>query len=105
MADRIAVDPDVLVEHARRVERVGDDVRTAASTVRQAGLPPGALGQMCAFLVVPAEGTATTGQTTIDSASSMVEWTGQQVRVWAQYAQDAQDRVLDMIRSLRSEIA
>ncbi|MCL2091474.1 MAG: hypothetical protein FWH11_09715 [Micrococcales bacterium] len=104
MADRIAVDANALVHHAVRVERVSDDVRAATDTARRSVLGTDALGPLCSFLLLPTQDAATVAQATITSASTMVEWTGQRARVWAQHAADAEQRALDRLRTLHASL-
>lgn len=104
VADRIAVDADMLVHHAARVERVSDDVRTAVDTAQRTGLGTGALGPLCSFLLLPTQDAATAGQATIASAATMVEWTGQRARTWAQHAADTEQRALDALRTLHVDL-
>ncbi len=104
MADWIAVDADTLVQHATRVEQVSDDVRTAVGTARRSVLDPAALGPLCSFLLGPSQDAAAAAQATIASASTMVEWTGQRARVWAQHAADTEQRALDTLRALHADL-
>ncbi len=104
MADWIAVDADALVHHAAQVERVSDDVRAATDTARRSVLGTGALGPLCSFLLLPTHDAATAAQATIASASTMVEWTGQRARVWAQHAAETEQRTLDALRTLHANL-
>ena len=105
VADRIAIDADVLVHHATRVEHVSDDVRTAADTARGSTLGAQALGPLCSFLLVPTCAAAASGHATITAAATMVEWTGQRARAWAQQATDTEHRALNTLRAVYTELA
>lgn len=104
MADWIAVDADALVHHATRVERVSDDVRTATDTARRSVLGTDALGPLCSFLLLPTQDAATAALATITSASAMVEWTGRRARVWAQHAMETEQRAVDRLRTLHTDL-
>ena len=104
MADWIAVDADAILHHATRVEGTSDDVRTAADAARRTGLGAEALGPLCSFLLRPTQDAATAGQATITSAATMVEWTGQRARAWAQQAADTEQRTLDILQAMRTGV-
>jgi len=104
VADRIAVDWDLLFQHAARVDRVGDDVSAAAGAASKADLTEQALGSMCSFLVSPATVAAEAGEATITSTTAMVERTGQQIRGWAGDAREIEREVCAIIASLKADV-
>jgi hypothetical protein len=54
VADRIAIDLDVVESHARRVEALGADVQEAIDAAASMNVAGGAFGVLCSFLVPPA---------------------------------------------------
>jgi len=104
VADRIAVDADVLIGHATRVEQVSDDVRAAADTTGCSPLEPGALGPVCSFVLAPTQDATAAVRATLTAAAAMVEWTGQRARAWARQTTDLEQQALDALRGLHADI-
>lgn len=80
MADRIAIDHDLIVAHAARVRRVSSDVQTARDAASATNMSGGAFGVMCAFLVGPATLVASAASAVIASAQGLVDRSATEVR-------------------------
>jgi hypothetical protein len=96
----VAWDFDVLREHARRVEQLGDDVGEAASAVRSLGLGDGAFGLLCSFLVGPAVVITSAAAGMIGDSDALLQRTGAQLRGLAADGEEFELDVVDALRAL-----
>jgi len=96
----VAWDFDVLREHARRVEQVGDDVGEAASAVRSLRLGDGAFGLLCSFLVAPAGVITSAAAKMIGDSDALLQRTGRQLRETARDGEEFENAVVDTLRAM-----
>jgi len=96
----VAWDFDVLREHARRVEQLGDDVAEAASAVRSLGLGDGAFGLLCSFLVTPAVMITSAAAGMIADSEALLQRTGSQLRGLARDGEEFELGVVDALRTM-----
>jgi hypothetical protein len=104
MADRIAVDQDLILSHAARVETVASDIgvaRDAASSTNMAG---GAFGVMCAFLVAPASLAASIAGQAIAAAEGMVRRSATEIRGVASDMASFEEAVVDAARTIEGTL-
>jgi hypothetical protein len=80
VADRIAVDQDLIIAHAARVEVVASDVGVARDAAGATNMGGGAFGVLCAFLVPPATMAASMAQQAIQAAEGMLRRSATEVR-------------------------
>lgn len=72
MAELIAIDQDLVIAHAARVNQVASDVSIARDAASSTNMGGGAFGVLCAFLVPPATVTAQMAGSAIAAAEAMV---------------------------------
>lgn len=104
MSTRIAIDTELLRQHAGRVEQVGRDVGVARDAAGSLDLGGGAFGLMCAFLVPPAVAVSSVAQAAIASAQRMVERSATELRGVAADFTAQEDRVEETLRSVRTRL-
>ena len=103
-AEVYAVDVDVLLQHAGRVDDVAASVDLAVDAVGQVDLAGGAFGVMCAFMVLPASLACGAGQLVMAAASRMVGRAGDRLRDWAADAQEVESENVGAINQLGTEL-
>jgi len=80
MAERIAIDHELIFAHAARVRQVSSDIQVARDAASATNMSGGAFGLMCAFLVGPATMVATACSTMISSAQGLVDRSATEIR-------------------------
>ncbi|MFE1646753.1 hypothetical protein [Microbacterium sp. P01] len=80
MADRIALDQDLIIAHAARVQQVASDIQVARDAATSTSMGGGAFGILCSFLVAPATIAASMAGTAISSAEGMVRRSATEVK-------------------------
>ena len=100
----IAVDAEILLAHAGRVEQVAADVHEGLSAAASTDLAGGAFGVLCGFLMVPATAASFAGRSAISSAEQLVSRAAGQVRGWSADAQAVDQAACDAVASLRSAL-
>ena len=80
MAELIAIDQDLVIAHAARVNQVASDVSIARDAASSTNMGGGAFGVLCAFLVPPATVTAQMAGSAIAAAEAMVRRSAVEVR-------------------------
>jgi hypothetical protein len=96
----IAVDAELVVQHASRLGAVREGVAEAASAVGSVDLGGGAFGVLCSFLVPPAQLVA--GM--IVSADDMLDRTVDELRGFASDVEDRETTIVEQVRALQRGI-
>lgn len=104
MADKIAIDQDVIVAHAARVERVASEIAIAKQASTSANMGGGAFGLMCSFLVPFAEAAAHAASTSIGEAGGMVSRSAVELRGVGADAAELESRLVASIRELGASL-
>ena len=98
MAERIAIDADLISSHAARVDQV------AADASRATNMGSGAFGVLCAFLVPPATLAATMAGSAIAAAEGMLTRSAREVRGVATDMADFEDDVVRAVQSIEKAL-
>ncbi|MGX5694884.1 type VII secretion target [Agromyces soli] len=104
MAERIAVDFDVVRQHATRVEYVAAQISTARDAAASMNMGGGAFGLMCAFLVPPATAISSLATSTVAAAEAMVERSAREVRGMAGDFESLEERLVAEVRRLEASL-
>lgn len=80
MTDRIAIDHELILSHAARVETVASDIAVARDAGSSTNMSGGAFGMLCAFLAPPATLAASMATQTIAAAEGMVRRSATEIR-------------------------
>ncbi|MBN9177609.1 MAG: hypothetical protein J0I43_09620 [Microbacterium sp.] len=105
MADRIAIDRDLIVSHAARVEQVASDIKVARDAASSTNMGGGAFGVLCSFLVAPATVAAAMAGNAISSAEGMVRRSATEVRGVATDMAAFEDAALAAIKALDANLS
>jgi hypothetical protein len=100
----IAVDAELVVQHASRLGAVREGVAEAASAVGSVDLGGGAFGVLCSFLVPPAQLVAGIAQSMIVSADDMLDRTVDELRGFASDVEDRETTIVEQVRALQRGI-
>lgn len=100
----IAVDAELVVQHASRLGAVREGVAEAASAVGSVDLGGGAFGVLCSFLVPPAQLVAGFAQSMIVSADDMLDRTVDELRGFASDVEDRETTIAEQVRALQRGI-
>lgn len=100
MADKIAIDQDVIVAHAARVERVASEIGMAKQASASTDMGGGAFGLMCSFLVPFAEAAAHAASGAIGDAGGMVSRSAVELRGVGADAAALEEQLVASIREL-----
>lgn len=104
MAERIAVDPDLISAHATRVDVVAGDVALAADAAGSTNMGGGAFGVLCAFLVPPAGIAASMASQAIRSAQAMLERSATELRGVSSDLAAFEDDVVQAVTTLDGQL-
>lgn len=104
MAERIAIDHDLIVSHAARVEQVASDIKVARDAAASTNMGGGAFGVLCSFLVAPATVAATVAGNAISSAEGMVRRSATEVRGVGTDMAAFEDSAVAAISALNSDL-
>lgn len=104
MADRIAIDHELISAHAARVDQVASDISLAADAASSTNMGGGAFGVLCSFLVAPATIAATMAGSAISSAQGMVSRSATEIRGVAADMAAFESDVIAAISSLESQV-
>lgn len=104
MAELIAVDFDLVRQHATRVEQVAGQLGTARDAAASMNMGGGAFGLMCSFLVPPATAISSAATSTVAAAEAMVERSAREVRGMAVDFESLEDRLVAEIRQLEASL-
>jgi hypothetical protein len=99
VADKIAVDADLIHAHAARVQQVASDVGMARQAAASTNMGGGAFGVICSFLVAPASLAATMASAAIGAAEGMVTRSAREVKG---VAADMAATEADIVRAVRT---
>ncbi|WP_295781479.1 hypothetical protein [uncultured Microbacterium sp.] len=102
MAERIAVDSELIGSHASRLGAVASDISLARDAGSAGGLNAEAFGVLCAFLVPPATMAADAAGSLIAAAGEMVRRSATEI-VGVGGDMDAyEQKVLEWVRALEA---
>ena len=104
MSRHIAIDADLVVTHARRVEVVADDIGVAAAAARSTDMSGGAFGVLCSFLVPAAATVTSMAVRAIDSIEGMLLRSAVEVRGVADDVSQFDDRARSVLSALDREL-
>jgi len=102
MADRIAIDHELIIAHAARLGTVASDISLARDAGASTNMGGGAFGVLCSFLVAPASLAAQAAQQTIAAAEDMVRRPADEIRGVGTDMAAFEETVIDGIRSLEA---
>jgi formylmethanofuran:tetrahydromethanopterin formyltransferase len=100
MTDRIAVDHELIVSHAARVEMVASDISVARDAGSSTNMSGGAFGLMCAFLAPPAQLAANMATQAIAAAEGMVRRSATEIRGVGDDLASYEDSVVQAVRTV-----
>ena len=104
MAERIAIDFELLSRHAARVEQVAGDVGVARSAAGSINLGGGAFGLMCNFLVLPTSVVSTMAQSALAAAEQMVQRSAREITAVGRDFTTTEESISAEIATLESEL-
>ena len=104
MAERIAVDRDLIVAHAARVRQVASDVAVARDAASATNMSGGAFGVLCGFLVPPASLVAQVTGAAIAAAERLVERSATEIRGVADDMAAFEQTVVEDLRGLEGRV-
>lgn len=104
MAERIAIDQDLIISHAARVRQVASDISVARDAASATNMSGGAFGVMCAFLVPPASMVAQVTSGAITAAQRLVERSAVEVRGVADDMAAFEQTAVDDLRTLEGQV-
>ncbi|WP_417563878.1 hypothetical protein [Microbacterium sp.] len=104
MAERIAIDQDLVISHAARVKQVASDIAVARDAASATDMSGGAFGIMCAFLVPPASMVAQVTSAAITAAQRLVERSAVEVRGVADDMAAFEQDVVDSLRAIEGQV-
>lgn len=104
MADKIAIDSEMLSAHAGRVDAVASGVDLALSAASSINLGGGAFGLMCSFLVMPTMAVSAMAVNSISSAGEMVTRSAKEVRGMALDFERNEEHVHNQIAKILSDV-
>jgi hypothetical protein len=104
MAERIVIDAAVLDAHARHVEQVAADVRTAIQAANQTMLSSGAFGLMCSWMIPPFLATAGLTTSTLNSAASALDRSAREIRAVGSDFERYEQRIVALLGPERSGV-
>jgi hypothetical protein len=100
MPDRIAIDHELIVSHAARLEMVASDIAVASDAGSSTNMSGGAFGLLCAFLAPPAELAASMARQAITSAEGMVRRSATEIRGVGDDMSSYEDTVVQAVRTI-----
>ncbi|WP_295787847.1 hypothetical protein [uncultured Microbacterium sp.] len=102
MADRIAVDAELIGSHASRLGAVASDISLARDAGSSGGLNAEAFGVLCSFLVPPATVAADAARSLIAAAEDMVRRSATEIVGVASDMEAYEQKVLEWVRTLEA---
>lgn len=104
MAERITIDSALLEAHARNVEQVAADVRTAIQAANQTMLSSGAFGLMCSWMIPPFLTTAGLTTSTLGSTASALDRSAREIRAVGEDFDRFEQQVGRSLRTIESGV-
>lgn len=104
MADRIAVDAELIGSHASRLSAVASDISVARDAGSSGGLNAEAFGVLCSFLVPPATMVADAARTLVGAAGDMVRRSATEIVGVGSDLEAYEQKVLETIRALDASL-
>jgi len=102
VADRIAVDSELIGSHASRLSVVASDISVARDAGSSGGLNAEAFGVLCSFLVPPATMVADAARSLIGAAEDMVRRSATEIVGVGSDMDAYEQKVLEAIRALET---